>query len=79
MKAFLQSKETRHYCAGSATWVGELAQAIDFGSVANATKFALREQLTQTQIVLSFHGLPHHIHVPVLPEWCGLATAQRAE
>ena len=72
MKVFLQNTATRRYCAGSAGWVADLTQAIDFGTVAGATTFALGQQLTQTQILLAFRGLPHHIPVPVLPEWCSL-------
>ena len=74
MKAFLQHTATRDYYAGSGAWVEELPHAVDFGTLTNATKFALAEQLTQTQIILTFRGLPHHVPVPVLPEWCSLAN-----
>jgi hypothetical protein len=72
MKVFLQDLATRHYCAGAGAWVEELPHAVDFGTLTSATEFALAEHLPQTQIVLAFRGLPHHVPVPVLPEWCTL-------
>jgi hypothetical protein len=70
MKVVLQDLATRHYCAGSGAWVEELPHAVDFRTLISATQFALAEQLPQTQMVLTFRGLPYPVPVPVLAEWC---------
>jgi len=70
MRVLLRNRRTRLYYAGSRRPGAGLDQALDFGDVPGATKFALEQRLQDMEIVLRYDTCGGEVPLPVLPEWC---------
>jgi hypothetical protein len=77
MRVFLKTKG--HYYHGSDQAGAVPDEAMDFGSVAAATQFALKEHLPDVEITLKSDYLDREIGMPVLREWCELDQQLRAK
>jgi hypothetical protein len=75
MRVFLKTKG--HYYRGSNQAGVAPDDAVEFGSVAAATHFALTQHLPDAEIALKSDYLDHEIGMPVLREWCELDENQR--
>jgi hypothetical protein len=69
MPVFIRNKKTQLYRAAAKGWVGVAEQALGFTSVPEATRFALGENMPETELVLLFGLLPDEVVVPVVPEY----------
>jgi hypothetical protein len=64
MKIFLQDQRTQLYWMGLGQWTKTSAEAVDFMNSDKAIEFALRNDLSSTQVVLKFPDHPYHICLP---------------
>jgi hypothetical protein len=53
-------------------------QALQFESVALATRFALDENLPETELVIRYDGVPQEVALPLLREWCNFGHPDSA-
>src|ERR1035441_9117132 len=78
MRVILRNKRTRRCCAGPNEWVATDAQALHFPNVALATRFALDENLPDTELVIMYDVVPQEVALPLLPEWCNFGHPESA-
>ena len=72
MRFLLRNKQTRRYYAAHNEWAGTVAQALLFGSVPQAARFAFVEKVPQAEIVVRSDLLDQEVALPLLSEWCNL-------
>ena len=72
MRVLLRNKETRRYYAARNEWGAAVAQALLFGSVPQAARFAFDEKVPQAEIVVRCDLVDQEVALPLLPEWCSL-------
>jgi hypothetical protein len=70
MRVLLRNRQTKLYYVGPRQLDTRQEQAVDFGSVSSAAKFAGDEKLRDMEIILRFDSCGGEIPLPVLPEWC---------
>ncbi len=75
MRVLLKTKG--HYYGSSNQAAATPNEAVDFGSIAAASRFALKEHLPDAEIALKSDYLDREIEMPVLQEWCELDENQR--
>ena len=78
MRVFLRSRQTRHYCGSSNGWAVAMAQALVFGSVRQAARFAFDEKVAGAEIVMKSDFQEQEVALPLLPEWCDLDEPRSA-
>jgi hypothetical protein len=64
MKIFLQHKSTMLYLASGDKWTKTSAEAVDFSNYDKAIDFAIKNQLSDLQVVLKFADQPYNICLP---------------
>ncbi len=69
MKVLLRNRRTKLFYVGQNLTGGRPEEARDFGNIAKATRFSLREKLPDMEIVLRYDACPGEVPLPVLPEW----------
>ena len=69
MKVFLRDRKTRLYSAGTNEWVASVGQALDFETVAQATRLALDGNWPDLEMVVRYDVLPEEVAVPILAAW----------
>jgi hypothetical protein len=72
MRVLLRNKQTRRYYAARNEWAAVMAQALLFGSVPQAARFAFDEKVPEAEIVVRCDLLDQEVALPLLPEWCSL-------
>jgi hypothetical protein len=72
IRILLRDKQTKLYCDSSKFWTAALAQALDFRSVQQATRFALEENVPEAEIVVRCDLVEREVAVPIVPEWCDI-------
>jgi hypothetical protein len=77
MRVLLRKRKAGLYCADANEWVTAARLALSFASVPQAARFALDENLPETEIVLKSDLLPEEVVLPLLPEWCDLTLQKR--
>ena len=72
MRVFLRSINTRLYCASRDEWAVAITEALLFGSVGQAARFAFDEKVPGAVIVVRCDLLEQEVALPLLSEWCDL-------
>jgi len=66
MRILLQQKDTGYYLIGGGAWTGNVADARDFLSSAEAIKFCVANRISGVQIVLKFDQQLYEIVLPMV-------------
>jgi hypothetical protein len=71
MRVLLRNTQTGLYYARRYRWVAEPSRALDLGDIERASRFALEENVTPVEVILSYNNPICQLALPVRLEWLG--------